>query len=157
MQHLYFLRHGIAEDGGPDLPDAERQLTGEGRDKMQIAARVIAALGIDPVRIYSSPRKRALQTAEIVAAALGKDVTIDTAVDFSFDVMAAHDLRAGLPDKSDIMYVGHNPSMSEVVSQMTGAAVSMKKGGLARVDVYPGEARGELVYLLTPKVFAALE
>ncbi|RMG82832.1 MAG: phosphohistidine phosphatase SixA, partial [Chloroflexi bacterium] len=41
---------------------------------------------------------------------------------------------------------------------LTGANVSLKKGGLARVDVFSPSLEGcELVWLITPKIFDALE
>ena len=55
------------------------------------------------------------------------------------------------------MFVGHNPDMSLLVTELTGVDASMKKGGLARIDTVGGSAdEGELVWLIAPKVFDAL-
>ena len=53
----------------------------------------------------------------------------------TFDALA---LAAGLGD--EVLLVGHDPDFSEAVHDLTGARVSMKKGGLAGID--GGRAHG---------------
>ncbi len=152
---LYFLRHGIAEDLARS--DFARELTSRGRRRVKKSAAVMAALGIAPVRIYSSPRLRSRQTADIVAEAIGLPVTLAEPLDFGFDLPDVRRLTDDLDIDDEVMFVGHNPDMSLLVNALTGVAVSMKKGGLARVDAYVAEAgAGELVWLIAPKVFDAL-
>jgi phosphohistidine phosphatase len=69
---LYIVRHGIAIDREDPKcpPDPERYLTEEGIDKTKQVAKAIAALGITPDLLISSPYVRAMQTAEIFANAL---------------------------------------------------------------------------------------
>ena len=55
-----------------------------------------------------------------------------------FDV---DELTAGL---DDVMLVGHDPSFSLTLHDLTGAQARMKKGGLAAIH------KGELVVLLRP-------
>lgn len=153
---LYFLRHGEAEDGLAD--DASRRLTQKGIARLDIAAQVMQRIDINPQFIYSSPRIRAQQTAEIVAEAFGLDVEIRKEVNFSFSIDAVAKLIEPLPEDSEVMFVGHEPSMSTTISDLTGADVVMKKGGLARVDIvqYAPPLEGQLIWLITPKVFEAL-
>ena len=152
---LYFLRHGIAEDLASS--DFARELTARGRSRVKTSAAVMKALGIQPQRIYSSPRLRSRQTADIIAGALGMDVQLAESVNFGFDLADVRRLSADCGPDDEIMFVGHNPDMSYVVSELTGVTVGMKKGGLARVDAYVAEAdAGELVWLIAPKVFDAL-
>jgi len=152
---LYFLRHGIAEDLASS--DFARELTKRGRRRVAGSAQVMARLGIQPRRIFSSPRLRALQTAELVAAALDMEVSLTEAVNFGFDLADLRSLTGRLGADDEVMFVGHNPDMSLLVSELTGVDASMKKGGLARVDI-PGKTLddGELVWLIAPKVFDAL-
>lgn len=150
---LYFFRHGEAEPH--ELrEDFDRELTAVGRAETRHAAQVLAALKINPARIYSSPRIRARQTAEIIAAQLDKKIETNDKCDLNFNVHAVHDLLEGLGADDDILFVGHEPSLSLTVGALTGATVAMKKGGCARVDLYPGTPlRGTLIWLLTPKIF----
>lgn len=152
---LYFVRHGIAEDlAGSDFA---RELTARGRRRVKTSAAVMQALGLRPQRIYSSPRLRSRQTADIIAGALGREVELAESVNFGFDLADARSLSADCGPDAEIMFVGHNPDMSAIVSELTGVSISMKKGGLARVDAYAAEAdAGELVWLIAPRVFDAL-
>jgi len=153
---LYFLRHGIAEDLAAS--DFERELTKRGRRRVLASAKVMTRLGIAPRQIFSSPRLRARQTAEIAADALGMAVTISEAVNFGFDLSDLRRLTQDFSADDELMFVGHNPDMSLLVSEIAGVDASLKKGGLARIDVIGRRVdEGELVWLIAPKVFDALQ
>jgi phosphohistidine phosphatase len=153
---LYFLRHAEASYDAPS--DEARPLTPHGIERTQTAARVLRKLNIAPQYIFSSPRVRAEQTAEIIAKELGVDVEISEEVNFGFSIESVVALLGQVGDDVDeVMFVGHNPSMSEVVSELTGAELSLRKGGLARVDVSSARSLdGELVWLIAPKIFDVL-
>ena len=152
---LYFVRHGIAEDLASS--DFDRELTRRGRRRVAASAQVMKRLGIQPGQIFSSPRLRARQTAEIIADALEMTVTLSEAVNFGFDLADLRRLTKRLKAEAEVMFVGHNPDMSLLTSEITGVDVSMKKGGLARIDVIGSAVdEGELVWLIAPKVFDAL-
>jgi phosphohistidine phosphatase len=152
---LYFVRHGEAEDLAPT--DHSRELTERGKQRVSQSAQVLKQLGITLKAIYSSPRIRAKQTATLIAEALELDVTITEEVNFGFDLSNLKLLTKKLKSGDGVMFVGHNPDMSQIVHKMTGASVSMKKGGLARIDVVNHKTRrGELVWLIAPKVFDVL-
>ncbi|MBZ0301069.1 MAG: phosphohistidine phosphatase SixA [Anaerolineae bacterium] len=155
---LYLVRHGKAEPADGKIDDHDRPLTADGAARLETTAAVIARLNLKPDHIYSSPRVRARQTAEIIARALHKDVEILEAVDFDFSVQAVQVVTKDLGPDAEIMFVGHNPSMEQVVQMLTGANVMMKVGSLARIDIdLPQEPlRGQLTWLLAPKVFDAL-
>lgn len=147
---LYFLRHAEASYDAPS--DHDRPLTQRGIDRTQNAARVIKALDIDLMVIYSSPRVRARQTAEIVAEAVGLDVVLKDEVNFNFSISLMERLIAKLDDDSRVLFVGHNPSMSEVVSDLSGADIDMKKGALVRID-RPVPGKHDLKWVIPPGVF----
>lgn len=154
MMRLYFVRHGEAEDLAPT--DHSRELTERGKERIRKSAQVLRRLDITPEFIYSSPRIRANQTAELIAEALNMDVTITEDVNFGFDWHNIKRLIANLKSRDEVMFVGHNPDMSQIVHNLTGATVGMKKGGFARIDIVnPKAKKGELVWLIAPKVFDA--
>ena len=155
---LYFFRHAQAEDG--QGRDFDRALTSLGRQRTETAAQVLKKLGLNKVRrLYGSPRLRAFQTAEILAATLGVKVDVVEALDFGFDVESVATLTRDSEMDDDYIFVGHEPSFSSVVRLMTGANIDMKKGGLARVDVtyHAAPLRGDLIWLVAPKVFDSLD
>ncbi len=155
--HLYFLRHGDAEERRAGQRDADRHLTTEGCDEMRAAAAGLRALEMQFDAIFSSPLPRALETAEIVAEALDfstAKIVVDPRLEAgAFRMGSLQSLLATQPRSARILLVGHEPDFSMVVGQMIGgAAIDLKKGGLARVEatrLEPGE--GVLRWLLTPQ------
>ena len=155
---LYLVRHGKAQAADGTVEDAQRQLTPDGRKRLETEAQALARMGIDPAHIFSSPRVRARQTAEIIAGALHKTVEIREEVNYDFDIKAIATLIKELSPDAEVMFVGHEPTMSDVIYALTGANVVMKVGSLARVDIESPQhdLRGQLIWLLAPRVFDGL-
>jgi phosphohistidine phosphatase len=171
---LFFLRHGRADrEQFHGTDDNLRPLTDEGRHRLQVSAAMIGRLepGLDEV--IASPLVRTRQTAEIIAESLGlaARLTIDQRLAPGFGLAALVELlaerlsaarQAAAPGSGDqslrLMLVGHEPDLSLMVGELTGADVVMKMGTLARVDLRRGDLRdGQLVWLLQPKVLMACE
>ena len=149
---LYFLRHGEAEDYQPD--DHARALTTKGKARIQTAAQVLHKLKIDLTKIYTSPRIRALQTAQIIGHELGLDPHITEDMNYGFNHMALAKIIAPHGENDHLMLVGHEPTLSQTIAHLTGAHIDMKRGGLARVDIGKANLKsGILVWLIAPKVF----
>jgi len=74
---LWLLRHAEAEDG---LPDDERPLTERGATHADAAGRTLVVLGVHLDACLSSPKLRAVQTAERACEPLGVPVTIERAL-----------------------------------------------------------------------------
>jgi phosphohistidine phosphatase len=139
---LWLLRHAEAADG---LPDDQRPLTDKGVKQADAAGRALARLGCSVEACLSSPKLRAMQTAERVAEHLGVPVTVEQALSGEpFDVQ---ELTAGL---DEVLLVGHDPSFSLTVHALTGAQSRLRKGGVA------GVAKGELVVLMRPHELQAI-
>lgn len=156
---LYFFRHGQAGQGQHGDPkDDLRELTVEGIERTRNAAKVIVELGVKPTHIFSSPLVRAKQTAEIVAKSLKTPVDVRTEVGPGFNIHAVEELIESIDDQEEVMFFGHEPDFSTTVSTLIGGAeLVMKKGGLARVDLFSRRPpRGALVWLIAPKVFEVL-
>lgn len=152
---LFFMRHGHAEPLASS--DEERALTPDGFRRIQNAAEVMRRLDLSLTHIYSSPRVRARQTAETVAGALGLTVEVHEAVNFGFDLAAVRDLSIDAGEGPRMLFVGHQPTLSAIIGDITGANAIMKPGSLARIDISSRQLmRGELVWLIAPKVFDAL-
>lgn len=152
---LYFLRHAHAENFAAS--DHDRRLTAEGIQAAHNTADTLKKLDILPVKIFSSPRVRALETAKIVGDTLGIEVEVNEAVNFGFDVDAVDALIQKTDRQSDLMFVGHEPTMSNTIQSISGAQIQMKKSGLARIDILTyAPLRGDLIWLVAPSVFGAL-
>lgn len=139
---LWLLRHAEAADGSPD---DERPLTDKGIQQAEAAGRALARLGEEIDVCLSSPKLRAVQTAERVCEHLGSELRIEPAL--SGEPFDPHELTAGL---RNVLLVGHDPSFSLVVHDLTGAQARLRKGGLA------GISKGELLAMLRPADLAAI-
>jgi phosphohistidine phosphatase len=139
---IWLLRHAEAEEGSPD---EARRLTPKGEEQSRVAGAALKALGVEFDICLSSSRVRAEQTARLACEPLGVEVAIDERL--SGGPFDATELAAGL---GNVMLVGHDPDFSTAVHDLTGAQVSMKKGGIAVVD------KGELKLLLRPRELAAI-
>lgn len=127
------------------MPDDERPLTDKGQLQADAAGKALLRLGENIDICLTSPKLRALQTAERVCDSLGVPMRIEPALAGEpFDVQH---LTAGL---GDVLLVGHDPSFSLLLHDLTGTQARMKKGGLAAI------AKGELVLLLRPGELAAI-
>ena len=150
---LYFLRHAIAADVGPEgSGDAGRPLTEAGISRMKEAARGLRRLGVRPDVLLSSPLVRARQTAEIVRRAFGIESRLVDALAPGCDIARLRDLLGEYRSAERVMLVGHEPDFSMLVGALTGGSrVQIKKGGLARVDLETiEEGAGTLIWLLPP-------
>lgn len=154
---FYFFRHGIAEESGGLVPDALRELTTEGVWRTRRSARALKILQINLDRLYSSPLVRCRQTADIVAATLAVAVQVREELSPGFNLSRVEKLTADLGEGSEVMFVGHEPDLSQIVFELTGARTQIKKGALVRVDIIAYQPlAGELALLLSPKVFNRL-
>jgi phosphohistidine phosphatase len=156
---LYLLRHAHAGDPMKWRgPDDVRPLSGKGERQVERLARLLKGSHFAPDAILTSPRLRALQTAEPVAAALGVELHVDErlALPLGLEQLESILVDAGEPER--ILLVGHDPDFSSLVALLCGApSVPLRKGALARIDVVrplrPGG--GTLRWLLPPDLLDA--
>lgn len=157
---LYFLRHAIAADEGPEgTGDAGRPLTKDGATKMKEAARGMRKLGLQLDVLLSSPLVRAHETAKLVARELGLELQLADALAPGCDAGRIFDLLGEHRAAKRVMFVGHEPDFSTIVGTLTGGSrIELKKGGLARVDIEVLEpGTGTLMWLLPPRVMRAAD
>jgi phosphohistidine phosphatase len=147
-QQLWLLRHGEAVPH-ESKPDSERELTARGERQSVAAGEALARLGVEFAACYTSPLVRARGTAELACRALSIAPEARDALGKDFDADGAREflLEHGAEDR--VLLVGHNPSFEQVVHDLTGARVDLKKGGVAAVRL--GGGSGELLVLLRPR------
>ena len=164
MSSLYLVRHAIAEDKAPSRKDGDRALTDEGREKMEQACRGLRAMDVRLDVILSSPLRRARETAEILAATLGK-VPIEIVPELSSGEDQGRALRAlrGFDRFESLAAVGHQPDLGSLASLLlTGnlelAWLPFKKGAVAcfEADLDTTQPRGRLEWFLQPSWLRAL-
>ena len=147
---LYFLRHGEADWPNWKKPDDERPLTKSGKKEMREVAKFLRRLKARPNVIVTSPLPRAAQTAELAADYLKAKLFEDDLLGPAF---GTDDLQKLLKRHSadSVLIVGHEPSFTEVISELTGASLKLSKAGLALVEIDSESKKGRLLWLFPPK------
>jgi phosphohistidine phosphatase len=156
VSRLYLLRHGIAVPHGTrNVSEDDRPLTADGEAEVELVARALKRLRVDPERVVTSPLPRAQRTAEIVVARLGRPdaLAIDEVLRPGSPAGAIRAWLVAQPD-ADLMLVGHNPNLTELLLVLIGLpedspAIELKKAGAACLE--RGEGGTELRWLTTPK------
>ena len=147
-QQLWLLRHGEAEPHDA-APDAERRLTPRGEDQSRAAGAALARLEITFHLVFTSPKARALDTARLACEELGCEPVVHEPLSEGFEAQGALELVSMAGPDQRVMIVGHNPDFAQIIYDLTGARVELKKGGVAGVRVRSGG--GELLALLRPR------
>ena len=123
MKHLILMRHASAR---PGEDDRARPLSPEGLSEAQRMGRALEALsarGFRPERALVSPSRRTRETLAGVRAALA---TLAAEEDEALYLASPGRLLARLqrlPDAtSQVLLVGHNPGLAELVDWLVGRA-----------------------------------
>jgi phosphohistidine phosphatase len=150
---LWLLRHGEAVPH-ESKPDADRELTLRGERQAIAAGEGLAALGAEFDACYTSPKVRARDTARLACRALNIEPEEEDSLADGFDREDALELLMRHGPDAHVLVVGHDPSFSQVVHDLTGGRIDFKKGGVAAVRTERGS--GELLALLRPKELESL-
>jgi phosphohistidine phosphatase len=163
---LYLVRHGIAigREDAKCPAEAERYLTEEGIKKTQEVARGVAALVDKPDLFLSSPYVRALQTAELFAAAMHyadqKIRKTDLLLPGSDTATFFRELAKN-KDADAVFCFGHAPHMDELIAAVLGVkhdVTSLKKAGVACLELRRvSPPSGILSWLATPRLLKRLK
>jgi phosphohistidine phosphatase len=152
---LYFLRHAHAGDAATwTAPDASRPLSEKGERQAEKMGRHLAEIGFKPDAIITSPKVRAARTAEIVAGHLDVEVMADPRLAGPLTLEDLGDVLTDAGNPVRPVLCGHDPDFSDLVTELVGATIEVKKGALVRIDL-DGAIEpdvGELRWLLPPSL-----
>jgi phosphohistidine phosphatase len=142
---LTLIRHG---DAGDDAPrDEDRALTKRGRATSRRVGRALASRGVRFSAVVSSPLVRAVQTAEIVVAAMEQRVrvTISDVLVPEGPPQSVVTFLEKLPDANDqsVALVAHEPILSRVAALLLGLPKfpPLRKGEALRIRLPDGPSR----------------
>jgi phosphohistidine phosphatase len=122
MKTLFLVRHAKSSWDDSSLADKDRPLNDRGkRDAPKVGER-LAKAGAKPDLILSSPAKRALTTAEIIARKLGykrKNILVDDRL-YAVEAEVLLDVIRRIDDGVEcVMLFGHNPELTEVAHRLS--------------------------------------
>jgi phosphohistidine phosphatase len=112
---LYIVRHAKAESGEPD---DLRRLTADGRRAARELGERLAADGVAPDAILTSPLLRARETGSELAKSLGGEAEPD---DRLSPGATADDVREAVSGRGEtVVVVGHQPDCGQIAAELSG-------------------------------------
>ena len=160
MKTLFLVRHAKSSRDEPALSDKDRPLNDRGkRDAPKMGER-LAKRDVTPDLILSSPAKRALKTAQIIAKKLDYKLA-DIVVNERLYATGADDLldvirKLGAKPKS-VMLFGHNPELTELAHRLSSKIAHLPTCAVAEFTFDAkswaaiGKDKPESAALYTPK------
>ena len=122
MKTLFLIRHAKSSWDDTALPDKDRPLGDRGRRDAPKMGKQLAKRNVKPDLILSSPARRALTTAEIIAKKLNykrKDIVVDDRL-YAAAVHGLLNVIHGLGDKLErVLLFGHNPELAELAHRLS--------------------------------------
>lgn len=162
---LLLFRHGPADARDPfRWPDDRlRPLTAKGIERTRAAVRGILRLESTPDAVWTSPLRRAEQTAAALVDLAGGGLTLEThetlAPGGSYRTLT--DQLAAVRDTRLLVLVGHEPDLGKLAGVLlfgAPAALPLKKAGACCIDFNdpPAPAMGRLRWFLPARPLARL-
>ncbi len=140
---LALLRHGRADGQGP-----QAALTAEGAGYIELLGELLAGEDWAPVAAYSSPYRRAWDTAllllEQVAPGVRPTMIRDLTPEHEPDDAIAALRAAGLPE-GRVLVVAHLPLLGLISHRLTGEDPGFHPGKLVEIELAPDGASGHIV------------
>jgi phosphohistidine phosphatase len=161
VRTLLVLRHAKSSWADEATADHQRPLNDRGRRDAPRMGALLREQRVPPEVIISSDARRALLTAEAVAAAAGLAGPI--LPDHRLYLAAPEDIVAVVrevapPNAATVMIVGHNPGFEDLVARLTGERHDMPTAALAQIALpiahwrdLEVSSRGQLVAIWRPR------
>jgi phosphohistidine phosphatase len=112
---IYLVQHGEAV---PAEVDPERPLSAAGEADVRRIAAVLRGAGIGIARILHSGKRRAEQTAQVLAAALGPELKPEARAGLDPNDSTASVAHEAAGWEQDTVLVGHLPFMARLASRL---------------------------------------
>ncbi len=150
---LYLVQHG---DAVPKEADPKRPLSDQGRADVERIASLLGKTGMRVSRVLHSRKKRALQTAELLAAPVGAGEHVEEIAGIDPLDPTEGFAKTVTEWTEDTMVVGHLPFMGKLVSRLL-----VGEEGTSTVAFRPGSVvcldRGEdgswsIAWMITPEL-----
>ena len=150
---IYLVQHGKSLPKGIDQ---EKGLSGEGRAETEKTAGEAKEFGIHVSSILHSGKKRARQTAEILAEVLNPDEGVRemSGLNPMDDVSLVSET---IENAENLMIVGHLPFLANLVSYLiTGSVektvIKFQNSGILCLDINPDEKVWMIKWALMPEI-----
>lgn len=158
------MRHALAlpPEGEGEEADDQRPLAPKGVRRFRKVVRGLKALGVELTFLLTSPKRRALETAELLAGLLEGESRVTP----HLAEPPGPALLEEIPQEGRVALVGHEPYLSQLLAWLlfgdflgdqappgAGERFLLKKGGVAWLEGTPRPGGMVLRALLPPRVF----
>lgn len=157
--NIFILRHGDANTSSRrTLDDSKRSLSERGIKEIENISKLLSNMEMRFDFIYSSPLKRAKQSAEIISKGQKKSKIITlNELKPEGTTNEVCKILSMQKEESNILIVGHNPLLINITNDIVTSDklhISLKTGGLIKIKTLAKEPqlRGELEWLLSPRL-----
>lgn len=122
-KRLFLLRHAKSSWDDPALADHERPLAPRGRRAAKVLAEHLRRESVDPGLVLCSSARRAQETLEGIAPALGKRVAvqIESGLYAASEQRLLERLQALDEDLESVLLIGHNPAVERLALDLAGS------------------------------------
>jgi len=161
MKNLLIMRHAKSDWDNPSISDFDRPLNNRGKASAPLVGHELLKRDKVPELIISSPANRAKTTSELVSKIIGYKQPIQYENEFYFG--SIDEMISIIRDTDNlykrIMIVGHNPTLEELVPDLTGDHIERSLPTAAIVSInfdfdnwnQLGLENGELEFIIIPK------
>ena len=157
---VLIVRHGEAVDPSEAGSDGQRWLTEDGRRTMRGVAKVLSEHEVRLDQVFVSPLVRAVQTAEILAAASRFEgpVTVWPALAGGTTAQSLSSLEGVGSHEATVALVGHEPLARAMAAHLTGTPEypGFRTGGVCIAEV-PSGGVGRFLWGVDPKALRRVE
>ncbi len=150
---LFFLRHAKSDWGNPSLKDFDRPLNKRGLRDAPLMGKKLHHYFPENLKVISSPAKRTKETLELFFTDYERNFSIE------FDDALYHGspinyLEHVINNDSDeaILFIGHNPGISECASQFSPEPIFFPTCGCAGFSINAASVK-ENNFHLAEKIF----
>jgi len=161
MKNLIVIRHAKSDWNRSSLADIDRPLNNRGEHDAPLIGDILKFRGVEPDLIVTSPARRALETAKLIAKAVGYDSEAIIVRDgiYQQETSVLVELIRSLDDIHNRVYlIGHNPHLTELINRLAGESIgNIPTCGAVSIEfqidswAYVMDGSGRLAFFHYPK------
>lgn len=128
MKTLVLVRHAKSSWSKPGLEDRDRPLSRRGKRDAPRMGKRLAKQGVKPDLVLSSPARRALATARLIAKKVGykrKDIRVHAGLYAVGPGELLKEIRKVGARHKRVLLVGHNPELAELAHRLSPEIAAM--------------------------------
>ena len=153
---LFILRHGKAVQASENQYDVDRELSKKGIKQIDKMGQYLTQFNIGTV-LSSSAKRAALTTIGVNKYLKLDNITYEDEL-YLADTAVLHHHISSLKATNDLLFVGHNFGISQLVTYYTGEPILLSTGMLAILEfdaessAYFSKETGTLIDAVKPKL-----